>query len=223
MKTRTGTHVKKKSHGLREAERLVNLELRLSRIHRRAVKKAPKYWRMQPLKLHLGCGPNRKDGWVNVDLLDSGSDLQLDIREPWPFPGNSASYIYSEHVFEHFELHHEASHFLQEALRVLKSGGIFDVVVPDTEMALKAYGNPRSAYWPDAAKPWHPDWCQTELDHINYHFRQDGEHKYAWDAETLTRKLQSAGFISVSRREFNPMLDTDVRRVGSLYMLARKP
>jgi len=143
----------------------------------------------------------------------------LDLREKWPFPDNSASYIYSEHVFEHFEPLKEAPHFLREASRILKPGGVFDVVVPDTEAPLKAYGDPSASYW-SASKRWHPEWCRTELDHINYHFRQDGEHKYAWDSETLAFALQSAGFTSISRREFDPALDTEDRRIGSLYMRA---
>src|ERR1700756_1402270 len=156
-------------------------EWKLSRLHHRELRKVARFLQSPPAKLHLGCGPNRKDGWVNIDLFDSGADLRLDLREPWPFPDNSISYIYSEHVFEHFEFHLEVPRFLEQAFRVLEPGGSFDVVVPDTEEMLKAYGNPEAAYWASSATNWHPGWCQTQLDHVNYHFRQDGEHKYAWD------------------------------------------
>jgi predicted SAM-dependent methyltransferase len=209
--------------GMRDAVRLFFDEWELSRLHHRDLQKVPRFLQSLPTKLHLGCGRNRKDGWVNIDLFDSGADLRLDLREPWPFPDNSVSYIYSEHVFEHFEFHLEVPALLQQALRVLVPGGVFDVVVPCSEEALKAYGNPDAAYWATSAKAWHPDWCQTELDHINYHFRQDGEHKYAWDAETLARTLKMSGFNCVSQRAFNSLLDLEARRVGSLYMLAKKP
>jgi signal transduction histidine kinase len=33
------------------------------------------------LKIHLGCGPVRKEGWINVDLYGE-PDLMLDLREP---------------------------------------------------------------------------------------------------------------------------------------------
>ena len=211
------------SCGMRAAKEQFRAEWRLFRLHRREAKKASQFLHSLPIKLNLGCGPNRKGGWVNIDLFDPKADLRLDLREPWPFPDNSASYIYSEHVFEHFEFHVEVPHFLGEAFRVLKPGGIFDVIVPDTGPALKAYGDPHSAYWSTAAKRWHPDWCETALDHINYHFRQDGEHQYAWDAESLGRTLRAAGFSDVSRREFDPLRDTEERRVGSLYMLGTKP
>jgi predicted SAM-dependent methyltransferase len=224
VKTAFKTYLNKRiSMGARFAFRVFLNEWELSRLHHRQIRKVPQFLRLLPAKLNLGCGPNRKAGWVNIDLFDSGADLQLDLREAWPFPDGSISYIYSEHVFEHFEFHHEVPAFLSQALRVLEPGGVFDVVVPDTETALKAYRNPTDQYWSTSAAGWHPDWCETELDHINYHFYQFGEHKYSWDAETLTRTLCSAGFVSVAKREFNPLLDSESRRAGSLYMMAKKP
>jgi predicted SAM-dependent methyltransferase len=153
-------------------------------------------------------------------------DLQLDLRENWPFPNGSVSYIYSEHVFEHFEFRKEVPHFLSEAFRVLHSGGgIFDVGVPDIQWVLQAYGHPEHEYWP-LAKRKRPDWCETQLDFINFDFRQCtewGEHKYAWDEETLRRSLERAGFRSATRRQFDSTLDSERRRTGTLYMRATKP
>jgi hypothetical protein len=53
---------------------------------------------------------------------------------------------------------------------------------------------------------------------INYLFRQGHEHKYAYDCETLVRILERAGFIKVSRRHFDPALDSESRRIVTLYM-----
>jgi hypothetical protein len=61
------------------------------------------------------------------------------------------------------------------------------------------------------------------MDHINYHFRQNTEHKYAWDHETLARKLRQFGFTGVVRREFDPTLDSESRKIGTLYLTALKP
>ena len=198
----------KTTMGFRNALRQARYEWELSCRHQRSLKKAANFSQALPIQLNLGCGPNPKKGWLNIDLFERTADLQLDLREPWPFPDNSVSYIYSEHVFEHFDFHREVPYFLAEALRVLEPGGVFDVVVPDTEEPLRAYGDPKSSYWSTLAKRWHPEWCQTELDHINYHFRQDGEHKYAWDLDTLTRSLKRAGFQCVVRREFDSGMDT---------------
>ena len=210
------------SKGFLEAILNAKQEWRISRLHRSELKKLGPFLQRREKKVNLGCGPNPKPGWINIDLFDPGADLRLDLREKWPFADSSVSHIYSEHVFEHFELHEEVVHFLSEAHRVLQSAGLFNVGVPDTEWPLRAYGNPDNPYWP-FSKTVHPQWCETQLDHINYHFRQDGEHKYAWDFETLARSLRRFGFTEVSRREFDPALDAEFRRTGTLYVTAIKP
>lgn len=199
----------------------VRQEWSICRRHRSNLKLVPRFVGTLPMKLHLGSGPNYKPGWVNIDLFDQTADLQLDLREPWPFPSESASHIYSEHVFEHFDYYDEVPHFLSESIRILRRDGIFDVGVPDTEWALRAYQHPEHDYWKMVGK-WHPADCATQLDHINYHFRQRGEHKYAWDWDTLKMMLESHGFVMVQRREFDAALDCAARNPGTLYLRTQK-
>lgn len=210
------------SGALRRSVRQVREELRIYRRHRLAVRKAQQSFRGIPLKIHLGCGGNIKPGWLNIDLFYSGADLHLDLRERWPFPDGSVAYIYSEHVFEHFEFYEEVPHILSESLRVLQIDGVFDVALPDTEWTLRAYGNPDHDYW-RSTHLWHPNTCETQLDHINHHFRQFGEHKYMWDEETLKRSLQRSGFTCIARRPYDPTLDSESRIIGTMYMRAIKP
>jgi predicted SAM-dependent methyltransferase len=209
------------TYALRHAIRDIAMEGRICFRHWLALRKMPEYLRDRPLKLNLGCGPNSRPGWLNIDLFHSGADLQLDLRKGWPFPDASVAYIYSEHMFEHFEFSEEVPHVLTESLRVLQGGGVFDVGVPDTEWPMRVYGKPDDHYW-NFAPTWHPKTCETQLDHINYHFRQGEQHKYAWDEETLTRSLRRAGFVATARREFDASLDSESRRIGTLYMRAIK-
>jgi len=199
----------------------VGKEWQMSRHHRAAVKQAPRFLENLPIQLNLGSGPNVKPGWLNIDLSHPKADLLLDLCEPWPFPDESVSFIYSEHALEHFEIHREVPHFLSESLRVLKAGGVFDVGVPDTAWPMRAYGNVNDGYW-RLAKDWHPANCETQMDHINYHFRQGVEHKFAWDEETLMRTFERHGLQNILRREFDPLLDTESRRAGTLYMRGNK-
>ena len=210
------------TYAFRRAIRDLAQEGRLACRHLVATRKVSRFLQQRPLRLNLGCGRNGRSGWLNIDLFDSAADLQLDLRKRWPFPDGIVAHVYSEHAFEHFEFLEEVPHFLAESLRVLQKGGIFDVGVPDTEWPLRGYGDPNHDYWP-FAPIWHPRDCETQLDHINYHFRQGEQHKYAWDEETLRRSLQRAGFAQITPREFDPALDSESRRIGTLYMRATKP
>ena len=96
--------------------------------------------------------------------------------------------------------------------------------VPDTEWPVRSYAEHESAeYFRFAKLKWHPKWCTTKMEHINYHFRQEGAHRFAYDFQTLKHVLESAGFSEVRRRDFDPQLDTEERKLGTLYCDAIKP
>jgi predicted SAM-dependent methyltransferase len=208
---------------VRKAARLLQQELGVQQRHRASVRRARNLQFDGNLQLNLGCGLNLKPGWVNIDL-GKFADLQLDLREPFPFPDNSAAFIYSEHVFEHFSYPEEAGHILSESLRVLRPGGVFSIGVPDSEMAIGAYGNEDNDFFRISRdRGWHPAWCTTRMHHLNYHFRLGAEHKYCYDYETLAEILRDSGFVAIQRRSFDAELDSEVRRWGTMYVNAEKP
>lgn len=208
--------------GLKKALFNLSTEIRIWLRHRKGLYQARRYTLSTPGKLHLGCGPNYKPGWLNVDLLHR-ADLKLDLRENLPFPDNGFSIIYTEHFFEHIDYPGPAGKFLCECHRVLMPGGVIRIGVPDTEWPLQEYCKLRDdGYFVSAKKLWHPQWCDTEMEHINYHFRQDGEHRFAYDYVTLKKVLLSAGFGDVVRVEYDPQIDTESRRTGTLYVNAVK-
>jgi predicted SAM-dependent methyltransferase len=198
-------------------------EVRLTPLRRRGRRKARAYSGRTQLKLNIGCGPNLKAGWVNIDLLPS-VDLPLDMRDPVPLQDGCATLIYSEHFLEHLDYPSDAMHFLRECQRLLQSGGVISIGVPDTRWPLESYtGVQNGEYFKLVKKHWHPAWCKTPMEHINYHFRQDTEHRFAYDFETLSLALQQAGFGSVRERKFDGAVDSEERKIGTLYVEAAKP
>jgi hypothetical protein len=79
---------------------------------------------------------------------------------------------------------------------------------------------------------WHDPWLdeiyQTQMQLVNAVFRQHGEHKYAYDEETLQLILRPAGFSRVLPQRFGISIDRDMapdseaRKTESLYVEAVK-
>jgi predicted SAM-dependent methyltransferase len=207
--------------GLRQAVKHLLLEARLWRAHRGGMRKA-RSMHESNLKLHLGSGPHRKQGWVNIDLFQP-ADLALDLRERLPFADNSCAIVYSEHVFEHFDYPEPAMSMLRDWLRVLQPGGTCRIGVPDTEWPLAEYVGVRNEqYFATAKARWHPSWCQTPMEHVNYHFRQGAEHRFAYDTETLIAAMTRAGFVEAQRVSYDATLDSPERELGTLYVTGKK-
>ena len=89
--------------------------------------------------LNLGCGNRYHPNWTNVDFRSTGEGvIAHNLTEGLPFENNSFDVVYHSHLLEHFPKSH-ALFFLNQCFRVLKSGGIIRVVVPDLEQIVKLY------------------------------------------------------------------------------------
>jgi predicted SAM-dependent methyltransferase len=219
---------------IRYALRQVQEEWRVQRTHKASLRRAGQFLGRPQVLLNLACGCHPKAGWINVDLFMPQADLHLDLREPMPFPDRSVDRIYVEHFFEHLNYPNlytsaawklegpnepsEAMTFLRECRRILKGGGALDLLVPDAEGMIEEYMRRGSVGVPDDW--WGPRWCDTAMHRLNYLFRQGREHKYAYDEETLSRALMSAGFVRAWRRAFDPAIDQPNHEIGSLCMTA---
>ncbi len=212
-----------KTRGLRSSWRSLRSEMRINLMHLKGRIKAKKYRYDRGLRLHLGGGHKTKKDWLNIDL-SLEADLTLDMREPLPFSDNSCSIVYSEHLLEHLDYPGPATSFLKECCRVLQPDGIFNVGVPDTEWPIMEYAGTRDeGYFLFAKQSWHPKWCETKMEHINHHFRQGMEHRFAYDFVTLKSVLKKAGFVNVNLRQYDEKIDSEDRKRGTLYVDAKNP
>ena len=221
-----GLFKKAGTRGLRRALHALVSELKLARRHRAGLSKAARLSLSQNLRLQLGSGSQPKAGWINVDLFADSADLSLDVREDLPFPQDSIAFVYTEHLFEHLEYPVDAKHLLAEIHRVLIPGATVSIVVPNFAEALQAYVSRDETFftWADRVRSYLQKERPTLMHHVNYWFRQDGHHLYAYDAETFTQVLRDAGFTAVRERAFDPELDSEKRYLlHSLYMEAIKP
>ena len=76
---------------------------------------------MNNIKLNFGCGPDYREGWINVDLDESiKADERFDLNEKLPYSDNSITEIVASHIVEHLP---NVLYFISEVNRILKKGG----------------------------------------------------------------------------------------------------
>ena len=85
--------------------------------------------------LNLGAGDNLIKGAINVDITPKeGIDEVIDLTKiPWKWEDESISKIYLIHSLEHFP---QPKEILQECHRILKPGGIIEIIVPHSSSAM---------------------------------------------------------------------------------------
>ena len=116
--------------GIFISKRLLNLPNIL-----RAGGRIKKYLQVNtPVKVQLGCGEDILNGFLNTDLL---GEIPLNITKRLPFPDNSVSLFYSNHMVEHI-YHKQFKYFLKESYRALKPGGIHIILTPSIEKLTKS-------------------------------------------------------------------------------------
>jgi len=83
------------------------------------------------LKLNLGCGSNKMQGYVNVDLFGE-PDVRHDLEAfPWPWPNSSVEDIHMSHVLEHLgAAPNTFIGIMKELYRVARNGAKIRIVVP---------------------------------------------------------------------------------------------
>lgn len=137
------------------------------------------------LRLHLGCGHRRLEGFLNVDMkLTNATDFVSDITA-LGCPASSVDRIETYHVIEHIP-HPEVTRALREWYRVLRPGGTLVLECPDFDEGVRQYlaGD------------------EGRLTSIYGLQRYEGDtHFFGYNLERLSRLLVSIGFGSVKGAE----------------------
>lgn len=106
------------------------------------------------LKLDMGTGKgvNKPEGFLGVDIEKGPAvDKVVDLRKRWPWKDKSVDEINAHYLLQYLKPE-ERKHFVNEAHRVLKTGGKLVIVSPHW-CASKAYGDLDACY-PPIAEAW---------------------------------------------------------------------
>lgn len=153
------------------------------------------------MKLNLGAGNQRYEGYIGVDLSGYAADVIHDLTQPLPYEGGSVEEIMTHHTLEHFSLW-QARIVLRDWRRVLCDGGLLWGSVPDGPAIAQLYL--------EAVR--YDDWrlrslCLTNFVGATYedpHAADGQAHKMIYDRQLLWNILAESGFnrIGVQSREF---------------------
>ena len=179
------------------------------------------------MNLHLGCGNDYFDGWINVDKFDyvkgdtSRTNCVYDVKADvigLPFKDDCIDTILTVHVLEHF-YRWDTLDILSDFYRVLKTGGYLVIEMPDLDMCIQWYVNAK--YDRHKGKL-----LSTPLGRLNKGFTQlygnqwsrleYETHKYVWSKNEITEVLENIGFkiIDIGNQVFFHMQKRDMRIIA---------
>jgi predicted SAM-dependent methyltransferase len=135
------------------------------------------------LRLHVGSGTARLEGWINLDYQDlPGVDVVCDVTKGLGFPKSAAEAVFAEHFLEHLGVG-DAVNFLEECHRVLVPGGWVRLSTPNLEWVWHTH------YRLDMP----PEEKRQAAVRLNRAFH-GWRHQFLWNRELLTEALTVCGF-----------------------------
>ncbi len=81
--------------------------------------------------IEIGGGTLVQPGWINLDSRNGHREWARMAQDtPWPTPDSSVDAIRASHVMEHIPAGQDRIDVMNEAHRVLRPGGVFEIIVP---------------------------------------------------------------------------------------------
>lgn len=150
---------------------------------------------MDTVKIQFGHGGHKLEGWLNLEQHEA------DITKPLAFKNDSVDFILLEHVLEHITPQ-QGYRFLLEVHRILRSGGVIRVIVPDIVKLWIECDESYLALLKSGLKDWYPaigrpapppDFVPDVRDAIEALVFCHG-HQAVYSEEILEVIMQSTGF-----------------------------
>lgn len=135
------------------------------------------------MKLNLGCGAKKMQGYVNIDISSSVTpDRVFDLSQPLDYEDDSIDEIVSFQMFEHLPVD-KVPDVLASWYRILKPGGRLIMELPDFDVCIRWYleeGSDLSLRWIFGSQD-----------------RMGQQHLWGWNKLRLYDALSKAGFEGV--------------------------
>ena len=132
------------------------------------------------MKLNLGCGNRRKEGFVHVDRFAcEAADMLCDITCGLPFANDSIEEVWLDNVIEHIA---DIPSLMREIVRVSKGGAKVTIITPHFTSA---------ASWRDPSHVHHLSYFS--LDHFQ---KKDVAHYIGGGLKVQSKKLSFGGGIT---------------------------
>lgn len=169
-----------------------------------------------PLKLDLGCGRNKREGFVGVDVRKfKGVDQVVDLtKTPWPWADESVAEVHASHFIEHLTAEQRIK-FCNELYRVLQPGGTATIIVPHWA-SCRAYGD-LTHQWPPVSEFWFyylaKDWRAANAPHNDaYTCDFEATWGYAMRQDLQTRNAEFQQFALANYKEVAQDLIATLRK-----------
>lgn len=144
------------------------------------------------MKLNLGSGKERFEGFTNVDLYDDTADIQADICEV-PLPDNSIDEIKCIQVIEHVPYNKNEDMF-KEMYRLLKPNKFADIETPNIDVVcMNILREGLTDQWVfnlvgEYYRPWDKDRYK------DWEHNAASIHRNPWNLERIKRFAEPLGF-----------------------------
>lgn len=177
------------------------------------------------IAVQYGCGFSSPVGWMN---FDSSPTLRFEripligrfytrnaqrfpdgvnfgnVVSGLPFRDDSVDLLYCSHVLEHLALE-EFKDALTESFRILRPGGVFRLVLPCLENAIKAYSESKEASASIQLLKSTLLGVENRRRDLKGFFQDwlgGSKHLWMWDYKGMEAELKLAGFVGVRRAQF---------------------
>ncbi len=160
------------------------------------------------LKLHLGCGMRYIPGFTHVDISNAPHiDYCCSVDNLCDFSDDSVDLIYAAHVLEHFG-RHEVNAVLKGWYRVLKSGGVLRIAVPDFAAVVALY---EQEGLQEGMSGLVGLVCGGQRNHYDFH-------KIIFDESYLSFLLKKVGFKAVRSWDWRTTEHADIDDYSQSYI-----